>query len=197
MTTTISKLEGLLFVSGDEGITIGELSELTGLMKPAISQTLVKLNDKYEADPDSALTILKSNDTVRLATKADLENTVKQYFEAPSSTGLSQASLEVLAIVAYNQPITRVEIDEIRGVQSSGTLSKLTLRQLITEVGRKQEAGRPKLYGTSDYFMDYFGLKEITDLPPLPEPQEPTDNGDGNSLFLKQFNQELNPEDEA
>ncbi|WP_288529136.1 SMC-Scp complex subunit ScpB [uncultured Secundilactobacillus sp.] len=197
MTTMMAKLEGLLFISGDEGMTVGELATLTGMMKPAVNQTLVRLNEKYAADPDSALTILKSDETVRLATKATLADTVKRYFEAPSSTGLSQASLEVLAIIAYHQPITRIEIDEIRGVQSSGTLNKLTLRQLVTEVGRKQEAGRPKLYGTTDYFMDYFGLKALSDLPPLPEPQEPETTESGHQLFLKQFNQELNPEEKG
>lgn len=195
MTTTIAKIEGLLFISGDEGITLNELAELTGLMKPAVNQNLIKLNDKYRKDEDCALTILMSNDTVRMATKSELGRTVKQYFEAPSSTGLSQASLEVLAIVAYNQPITRVEIDEIRGVQSSGTLNKLALRQLITEVGRKAEAGRPKLYGTTDYFMDYFGLKELTDLPPLPAAKPPADDQTETDLFLQQFNSQSDSEE--
>ncbi len=155
--TKIQQLEALLFVSGESGLTVQELADLTDSMVPAVSQSLSKLNHKYANDPDSALVILKSNDTVRLATKATLANIVSQYFEAPSSTGLSQASLEVLAIIAYNQPITRIEIDEIRGVQSSGTLNKLMLRQLITESGRKKGPGRPKLYKTTDYLWTTLG----------------------------------------
>ncbi len=193
--TKIQQLEALLFVSGESGLTVQELADLTDSMVPAVSQSLSKLNHKYANDPDSALVILKSNDTVRLATKATLANIVSQYFEAPSSTGLSQASLEVLAIIAYNQPITRIEIDEIRGVQSSGTLNKLMLRQLITESGRKKGPGRPKLYKTTDYFMDYFGLKQLADLPPLPEAQTVPDDEQNSDLFLKRFNAQINSED--
>ncbi|GAX01812.1 SMC-Scp complex subunit ScpB [Secundilactobacillus silagei] len=191
----IQQLEALLFVSGESGLTVTELATLTDSMVPAVNQSLGKLNQKYASDPDSALVILKSNETVRLATKESLANTVNQYFEAPSSTGLSQASLEVLAIIAYNQPITRIEIDEIRGVQSSGTLNKLMLRQLIAESGRKKGPGRPKLYQTTDYFMDYFGLKQLTDLPPLPDAQTTGDAEQNSDLFLKRFNQQINAED--
>jgi len=191
----IQQLEALLFVSGESGLTVSEPATLTDSMVPAVNQSLGKLNQKYASDPDSALVILKSNETVRLATKESLANTVNQYFEAPSSTGLSQASLEVLAIIAYNQPITRIEIDEIRGVQSSGTLNKLMLRQLIAESGRKKGPGRPKLYQTTDYFMDYFGLKQLADLPPLPATQTPSDAEQNSDLFLKRFNQQINAED--
>lgn len=191
----IQQLEALLFVSGESGLTIQELANLTDSMVPAVKQSLSKLNQKYASDPDCALVILESNDTVRLATKEGLARVVSQYFEAPSSTGLSQASLEVLAIIAYNQPITRIEIDEIRGVQSSGTLNKLLLRQLITEAGRKKGPGRPKLYKTTDYFTDYFGLKQLGDLPPLPEAQTTADDEQNSDLFLKRFNQQINSED--
>ncbi len=120
MTTMMAKLEGLLFISGDEGMTVGELAALTGMMKPAVNQTLVRLNEKYAADPDSALTILKSNETVRLATKATLADTVKRYFEAPSSTGLSQASLEVLAIIAYHQRLLGLRLMRSGGSKVQG-----------------------------------------------------------------------------
>ena len=191
----IQQLEALLFVSGESGLTVTELATLTDSMVPAVNQSLGKLNQKYASDPDSALVILKSNETVRLATKESLANTVNQYFEAPSSTGLSQASLEVLAIIAYNQPITRIEIDEIRGVQSSGTLNKVMRRQLMAESGRKKGPGRPKRYQTTDYFMDYFGLKQLTDLPPLPDAQTTGDAEQNSDLFLKRFNQQINAED--
>ncbi len=192
--TNLQEIEGLLFVSGDEGLTIKELAGLTGLMVPAVNQLLGKLNQKYTDDADSALVILANNDTVRLGTKGELASVVSNYFEAPNSTGLSQASLEVLAIIAYQQPITRIEIDEVRGVQSSGTLNKLLLRQLVTETGRKKGPGRPKLYGTTHYFLDYFGLKKLADMPPLPEASE--DKPAESSLFMKQFNDQFNVEDD-
>lgn len=191
----MQQLEALLFVSGETGLTIKELASLTGSLVPAVNQTLAKLNEKYQSDPDCALVILKSSETVRLATKETLAQLVSQYFEAPSSTGLSQASLEVLAIIAYNQPITRIEIDEIRGVQSSATLNKLLLRQLITEAGRRKGPGRPKLYQTTDYFTDYFGLDNIEQLPPLPEAKTTADEQANGDLFLKRFNEQFNVED--
>ena len=78
---------------------------------------------------------------------------------------LSQASLETLAIIAYKQPVTRVDIESIRGVQSSGSIQKLLLRDLIEEAGRLETPGRPKLYKTTAYFMDYFGLESLDALP--------------------------------
>lgn len=165
----LSQIEALLFVSGDEGISVKNMSIITGFDRSAIQGLLEELVLKYDTDLSSALQIRKSDDVYRLVTKPELGGTVKQYFDSPVNAILSQAQLETLVIVAYKQPITRVEIDTIRGVQSSGTLQKLTLRQLVHEVGRKDEPGRPIMFGTTDEFLDYFGLKSIEELPPLPD----------------------------
>lgn len=191
----LAQIESLLFVSGDEGITVADLAAATGLMRPAILASLEKLAQKYAADTDSALELMVNDTTYRLVTKAGVAPVVKRYFENPLSTSLSPASLEVLAIIAYRQPITRIEIDEIRGVQSASTVQKLVLRRLIEDAGRLDEPGRPKLYRTSDYFLDYFGLQQLADLPPLPAaatPSEATTDEDGGDLFLQAFNQQLN-----
>ena len=164
-----SQIEALLFVSGDEGISVKNMSIITGFDRSAIQGLLEELVLKYDTDLSSALQIRKSDDVYRLVTKPELGGTVKQYFDSPVNATLSQAQLETLVIVAYKQPITRVEIDTIRGVQSSGTLQKLALRQLVHEVGRKDEPGRPIMFGTTDEFLDYFGLKSIEGLPPLPD----------------------------
>lgn len=164
-----SQIEALLFVSGDEGISVKNMSIITGFDRSAIQGLLEELVLKYDTDLSSALQIRKSDDVYRLVTKPELGGTVKQYFDSPVNATLSQAQLETLVIVAYKQPITRVEIDTIRGVQSSGTLQKLALRQLVHEVGRKDEPGRPIMFGTTDEFLDYFGLKSIEELPPLPD----------------------------
>ncbi|MGO3129724.1 MAG: SMC-Scp complex subunit ScpB [Leuconostoc mesenteroides] len=164
-----SQIEALLFVSGDEGISVKNMSIITGFDRSAIQGLLEELVLKYDTDLSSALQIRKSDDVYRLVTKPELGGTVKQYFDSPVNATLSQAQLETLVIVAYKQPITRVEIDTIRGVQSSGTLQKLALRQLVHEVGRKDEPGRPIMFGTTDEFLDYFGLKNIEELPPLPD----------------------------
>ena len=165
----LSQIEALLFVSGDEGISMKNMSIITGFDRSAIQGLLEELVLKYDTDLSSALQIRKSDDVYRLVTKPELGGTVKQYFDSPVNATLSQAQLETLVIVAYKQPITRVEIDTIRGVQSSGTLQKLALRQLVHEVGRKDEPGRPIMFGTTDEFLDYFGLKSIEELPLLPD----------------------------
>lgn len=165
----LSQIEALLFVSGDEGISVKNMSIITGFDRSAIQGLLEELVLKYDTDLSSALQIRESDDVYRLVTKPELGGTVKQYFDSPVNAILSQAQLETLVIVAYKQPITRVEIDTIRGVQSSGTLQKLALRQLVHEVGRKDELGRPIMFGTTDEFLDYFGLKSIEELPPLPD----------------------------
>lgn len=106
------------------------------------------------------------------------------------TTNLSQAALETLAIIAYKQPLTRMEIDEIRGVQTSGALQKLTLRGLIEPKGRAEGPGRAILYGTSGYFMDYFGLKDLNDLPKITELETETSEKESD-LFFERFNQQF------
>lgn len=162
-----AKIEGLLFISGDEGISVGELSSITGFMKPAVLGILEQINDKYTHDHDCALTLLHSEDVYRLATKGSLAPTMKKYFEKPLTTPLTQALLEVLAIIAYRQPITRIEIDDLRGVQSSGSIQKLVARGLVTTHGRLDAPGKPFRYVTTSSFLDYFGLSDLSELPPL------------------------------
>ncbi len=195
----LAQIESLLFVSGDEGITVADLAAATGLLRPAILASLERLAQKYAADQDSALELMVNDTTYRLVTKEAAGDLIKRYFENPLSTSLSPASLEVLAIIAYRQPITRIEVDEIRGVQSASTVQKLVLRRLVEDAGRLDEPGRPKLYRTSAYFLDYFGLKQLTDLPPLPAAANPSeqDDGDGGDLFLQAFNQQLNQSGET
>jgi segregation and condensation protein B len=165
--SNLAKIEGLLFISGDEGITVTDLSNITGFMKPAVLGLLNKLGQQYAENDDCALTLLQSDETYRLATKSSLSNVMKAYFEKPLTTPLTQALLEVLAIIAYRQPITRIEIDALRGVQSSGSIQKLIARGLIETHGRLNVPGRPFRYVTTNAFLDYFGLQTLKDLPPL------------------------------
>lgn len=183
----LAQIESLLFISGDEGISLTELENITGFMRPAIQTMVEQLAQKYEKDDECALVVLQSEQTYRIATKQALAKTVKQYFEAPLTTSLSPALLEVLAVIAYRQPITRIEIDEIRGVQSSASLQKLILRNLIEERGRLNAPGRPFLYATSNYFLDYFGLTEIGELPPLPDFEDLDGDTLSGDLFLQAF----------
>jgi len=138
----LAQVEALLFVAGDEGIKIEDICQMTQFDKSAVITLIDELATNYANNLNSALEIRESDGAYRLVTKPELGATVKGYFDAPLNASLSQAQLETLVIVAYKQPITRVEIDQIRGVQSSGTLQKLTLSQLIVATGGKDEPGR-------------------------------------------------------
>ncbi|MCD7117377.1 SMC-Scp complex subunit ScpB [Limosilactobacillus albertensis] len=183
--TNQAQIEGLLFISGDEGITLSDLAKISGFMKPAILAILQELKMKYENDRTSAFVLLESNQTYRLATKPQLADVIKHYFEVPLTVPLTKALLEVLAIVAYRQPITRLEIDDIRGVKSSGSLQKLMVRGLIDTHGRLDAPGRPFLYSTTPAFLNYFGLSNLDELPPLPDQDELDVSDINGDIFLE------------
>jgi segregation and condensation protein B len=126
----------------------------------------------------------------QLATKKEHAEYLKRLVESPGTSHLSQAALETLAIIAYKQPITRVEIEEIRGVKTERPIQTLSARALIKEVGRAEGTGRAFLYGTTKEFLDYFGLQSIDELPPLPEKIEDEGTEDEADLFFEKF-QEL------
>ena len=181
MTNYISVLEGLLFVAGDDGITLEEASYILELERSAVRQLLDELKKRLE-DEKSGLELLLTASHYKLVTKASLKSYIEKYAVSPYSSQLSQASLETLAIIAYKQPVTRVDIESIRGVQSSGSIQKLLLRDLIEEAGRLETPGRPKLYKTTAYFMDYFGLESLDALPDASDLFD-LDSEEANQLF--------------
>ena len=181
MTNYISVLEGLLFVAGDDGITLEEASYILELERSAVRQLLDELKKRLE-DENSGLELLLTASHYKLVTKASLKSYIEKYAVSPYSSQLSQASLETLAIIAYKQPVTRVDIESIRGVQSSGSIQKLLLRDLIEEAGRLETPGRPKLYKTTAYFMDYLGLESLDALPDASDLFD-LDSEEANQLF--------------
>ena len=181
MTNYISVLEGLLFVAGDDGISLEEASYILELEKSAVRQLLDELKKRLE-DENSGLELLLTASHYKIVTKASLKSYIEKYAVSPYSSQLSQASLETLAIIAYKQPVTRVDIESIRGVQSSGSIQKLLLRDLIEEAGRLDSPGRPKLYKTTAYFMDYFGLESLDALPDASDLFD-LDSEEANQLF--------------
>ena len=181
MTNYISVLEGLLFVAGDDGISLEEASYILELERSAVRQLLDELKKRLE-DENSGLALLLTASHYKLVTKASLKTYIEKYAVSPYSSQLSQASLETLAIIAYKQPVTRVDIESIRGVQSSGSIQKLLLRDLIEEAGRLETPGRPKLYKTTAYFMDYFGLESLDALPDASDLFD-LDSEEANQLF--------------
>lgn len=164
-------LELLLFVTGEEGLELNQLSELSGMSKFACEQQIERLIEKYQTDEESALTIIETAGKYKLATKESFAELLKNYAKTPLNQSLSRSALEVLSIVAYKQPITRLEIDQLRGVNSSGTLSTLRAYDLVEKTGTLEVVGRPGLYGTTEFFLDYIGINDLSELPEIDESQ--------------------------
>lgn len=165
----ISQLEALLFVAGDEGMSINELSYVLSLSTEQVFEGIVQLNQKYKEDETCAIELKEYANRYMMTTKGKYQNLLQKYSQSPIAARLSQAALETLAVIAYKQPLTRMEVDQIRGVNSSASIQKLLNFQLIEEKGRLEVPGRPRIYATTDYFMDYFGLKNIDELPDISE----------------------------
>lgn len=183
-----AEIEALLFVAGDEGLSLKILSELTGFSIEQVLLTVEKLKEYYSTSEKRGLTIIKTANTYQMVTKSEYSKSIKKYAQSPYSQKLSRALLETLAIVAYKQPITRIEIEEIRGVQVTGNLKKLSMRQLIKEVGHLDKPGNPILYATTDFFLDYFGINTLKDLPVLTEDTESVELTD---LFFESYEKRL------
>src|SRR5690625_830590 len=163
----VAVIEALLFVAGDDGLSLEELSKLTESTLDGVAVKIEELAASYEENDTSGLKIIETANTYQIVTKREYADYIKRYAQSPFSQTLSRALLETLAIVAYKQPITRVEIEDIRGVQVTNNLQKLRSRQLIEEVGRLDKPGKPLLYGTTAFFLDYFGINSIDELPAL------------------------------
>lgn len=165
----LAEIEALLFVAGEDGLRVRQLAELLSMPPTGVAQSLERLAEKYQKDEDSSLALLETSNTYKIVTKQDFAKLLREYSKAPINQSLSRAALETLSIIAYKQPITRMEVDEIRGVNSSGAISKLQIFDLIRENGKKEVLGRPNLYVTTDYFLDYMGINSLEELPIVEE----------------------------
>ncbi|NEU31028.1 SMC-Scp complex subunit ScpB [bacterium LRH843] len=161
-------IEGLLFVSGDIGLTVKQLADILEIEEETVKDALLSLQHLYD-DQERGLQIIELAGGFRLSTRKEHSFYFKKLATSPISSSLSQAALETLTIIAYRQPLTRLEIEDIRGVKSDSAIQTLTSKLLIKEVGRESGAGRPILYGTTTFFLDHFGLNSLDELPPLPE----------------------------
>lgn len=162
----LAVLEGLLFVVGEDGLTINQIMDILEISNEEAKQLISELKEKYEADT-SGIRINFLGNTFKLTTKKEHRSYYQKLIENPDSNVLSQAALETLAIIAYNQPVTRLDVDDIRGVSSSQMIKKLVAKGFIKEAGRSDSLGRPILYKTTSEFLDYFGLATIDDLPKM------------------------------
>nr|WP_155666943.1 SMC-Scp complex subunit ScpB [Ornithinibacillus caprae] len=181
-------LEGLLFASGDEGITVKQTSKILDITEEAVEHLIEELKYDYE-HVTRGIMIMKSHEVYHLTTKPEHSEYFKKLLETPQASRMSQAALETLAIIAYKQPITRTEIEEIRGVKSDRPVQTLIARSLIEEVGRREGAGRPVLFGTTKDFLTYFGLTSLDELPPLQDNLDTEELEHEADLFFERFNQ--------
>jgi segregation and condensation protein B len=164
-------LEGLLFVVGEDGLAIEQISDVLEITDDESKELVMELKKDYE-DESRGLRIDFLGNRFKLTTKFEHKEYYQKLIENPENNTLSSAALETLAIIAYNQPITRVEIDEMRGVNCVHMIRKLVAKGLIKEAGKSTMPGRPNLYATTSEFLDYFGLSSISDLPTITKPEE-------------------------
>ncbi len=157
-------IEGLLYVQGDLGLTIKQIEDILEITEEEAKKLVLSLKNYYEED-NRGLRINYLGNTIKLTTKEEHQKYYQKLLEDPTSRNLSQSALEVLAIIAYNEPITRGDLENMRGVDSTYVLRRLLAKGLIKECGKSDLPGRPILYKTTDDFLDYFGLASIKDLP--------------------------------
>ena len=163
----IKRILGLLFIAGNDGLAPSYLKNKLNLDDHTLKEVIHSIQLLLAQSENSPVELAKYNQVYKLVTKKELFEDVKDFAQDPYNQELSQAAIETLAIIAYRQPITRLAIEEIRGVASQNMIQKLLLRDIVKEVGRVKGPGRPILYGVSDYFLDYFGLESMAELPSI------------------------------
>ena len=181
-------LEGILFVVGDEGITLDALCEILEVSKEEAKELLLQLKNSYDNE-DRGIRISYLGDAFKLTTKKEHKDYYTKLIENPKTNTLSPSALETLAIIAYNQPITRAEVDSLRGVGSSHIIRKLVAKGLIKEAGKSKLPGRPNIYRTTSDFLDYFGLASISDLPVITKDEDSTETSDLYTSIYKEDNE--------
>ncbi|OEF97247.1 SMC-Scp complex subunit ScpB [Vulcanibacillus modesticaldus] len=177
-----SIIEGLLFVVGDEGIDKKQLASIVGIDTETVEDVIYDMIEDYKRE-HRGIQIVQIVDTYQLTTLPEHAEYFERLATSPTHSSLSQAALETLAIIAYKQPITKAEIDDIRGVKSDRAIKTLINKRLIKEVGRMDAIGRPILFGTTKEFLDYFGLKNLEELPPPTEQIELEEDDEDLYLF--------------
>lgn len=166
MTQLESTLEAVLFAAGD-AVSIDRLCEVLELPRETVLEAARELSSRYDFE-QRGLMLRRIADKLQLCSRPMYAEAVRRVTETRKNASLSPAALEVLTIIAYRQPVTRAFIDQLRGVDSGGTLSSLAEKQMIEEAGRLEVPGRPILYRTTEHFLQAFALESLDDLPALP-----------------------------
>ena len=188
------EIEALLFAT-DSPLTLARLKKLLpGSETTEIREALTELSGHYD-EGENAFTLVEFRGGWQIATRPEFSPIVERMLKGRRFTRLSKAGLEVLAIIAYRQPLTRLEVDEIRGVNSSGAISTLTERNLVTVVGRSQSVGNPLLYGTTRECLNHLGLKGLGQLPDLPDLEKVMDDRDQLKEFASKIGRDVSDEE--
>ena len=166
MTQLESTLEAVLFAAGD-AVSIDRLCEVLEVPRETVLEAVRELSSRYDFE-QRGLMLRRIADKLQLCSRPMYAEAVRRVTETRKNASLSPAALEVLTIIAYRQPVTRAFIDQLRGVDSGGTLSSLAEKQMIEEAGRLEVPGRPILYRTTERFLQAFALESLDDLPALP-----------------------------
>ena len=169
--TLSGRIEAILFVAG-EPVRIEDLAKALNVTVRAVENEVTKLRDEYDFH-QRGFTLKRFGHQVQLATRALYATDVVHLLQPVQKQSLTQAAMETLAVVAYKQPVTRAEVEQVRGVKCDYSIQSLVNKELIMEVGRKDTLGRPILYGTTENFLSHFGLTTLEDLPPMPEAPQP------------------------
>jgi segregation and condensation protein B len=165
--STVQLVESLLFVAG-EAVTVAQLAQALELPADAIERALDRLSEECAG---RGVRVQRHGESVQLVSAPEAAAAIERFMGVPPQARLSAAALEALAIIAYRQPITRAQVDALRGVDSSGVIRALLGRDLVAEVGRLETVGRPILYATTEEFLRQFGLGSLAELPPIDLPE--------------------------
>lgn len=184
-------LEGLLFVVGEDGLTIEQIEDVLNIDEESAKNLIRELKHDYE-DESRGLRIDFLGNRFKITTKFEHKEYYQKLIENPETNFLSQAALETLAIIAYNEPITRIQVDTLRGVGSTSIIRKLVAKGFIKEAGRSDVPGRPILYETTHEFLDYFGLASIEDLPDIDKilesvKENESDTNESSDLYTSKY----------
>lgn len=169
-------VEAVLFAAGSP-VSVSRIAEALEISKSEAQSIIEQLRDDYNKS-NRGITVIKLQDSCQMCNKKEYGEYIRRVMDLRRNTALSQAAMEVLAVIAYNQPVTKAFVEQVRGVDCSGVVGSLTTKGLIEEKGRLELPGRPLLYGTTENFLRCFQLDSIEDLPPLPEKDKQHDEGD-------------------
>lgn len=176
-----SSIEAILFAAGDP-VELKRLAEALELPESAVQTQLDLLMEEY-AQMERGITVIRLNDSYQMVSVKQYAPQVRKAMDLRRNIPLSQAAMEVLAVIAYNQPVTKSFVEQVRGVDCSGVIGSLTTKGLIEEKGRLELPGRPLLYGTTDHFLRCFSIRSLDELPPIPKDEDKGERGKQLSIF--------------